>query len=1092
MKRITLTLYLFLLCLITGLKANQWSDQLLFAARLSGDQEVPEVTTDAQGLGSFSYDISTRMLYISVKVNALSGPVTGIHIHAGVAGENGPVVIDLTPFLNGTTLKQGMPITPADLSRLIRGEYYLNVHTAENTDGEIRGQILLETDHRFAAVIEGAQEVPEVTTDAKGLGIFHLTHSQKSVAFDVLFTGLSGPVTGAHLHNAPAGENGGVVLDLGPFLDGNSISGTWEPGGMLDALLEGELYINIHTDANPDGEIRGQIVLTTGFTFDARLDGAQENPGMNTSGRGLGIVTLDTEMNDISYHVLFDSLSGPATSAHFHQAPAGTNGGVVMNITDDIDGNLIIGSQAYTTNLFRNLLRGQLYINVHTTAHPGGEIRGQVYKFAREPFLVEFNGGQEVPPVNTNGNGIGLVTLDRDFSDAHYMMVVGGLEGGFAGAAFHQGTPGTNGDAINDFTQFFNNFGGSYGYWDADSVTPFDPEPFRSEEVYINILSDLHPTGEIRGNLVRSTQLSLPQPFDPEFDNQFVLSAFMSGEDVVPATSSNGVGLVTMFFDEDHTRVKINITVSGLTGPMIGINIYEADPGVNGPVLFPLENVGNRVQQTITDIDAFDLISLLNGAAYVSVLTDAFPGGEIRGQLVLEQDVSFIAQLNGENENPPVISDARGLATVHYTLGKMEIEVNTLLTGLSSEIIGANLHSGGLDENGPVIINLDDIRNGNRIQGRKDIDVFNLVDLLFNNVYINIQTADHPEGEIRGQVNFFPGITFDGWLEGNQQVPFVTTQGSALAIGTVFPSPQDLALIMLADGTSGPVVASHLHRARTGENGPIVHDLSDDLVNNSFVHIGVIPNAVFDGLMQGEVYLSAHTAAYPDGELRGQLIRRTRDGYAFDLCPEQETDMVDAPDAVGSGLVSIGRDHSNVNVFVVADGTTGDVTAAHFHEAPIGLNGGVVFDLGDFLSGNIIAAYAEEVDTSVVNALRSGEIYVNMHTDMHSAGELRGQVVNESLCTLVSGLDPIAEILDEIRLSPVPVVDVLNVSMDAHQAAALSFNIIDVTGKLMSSTSYSVSVGQQTFSIPTQVLGPGFYTLFITDGQRGQALKFVK
>src|SRR5688572_774578 len=105
MTRKILSLLLVLMGVWTTVLADHLSSNLLFTARLTGDNEVPAVTTDGQGLGIFTFDEKKSTLYVSVSINNLSGPITGIHIHEGAEGVNGPVVYNLTPFLQGNRLK---------------------------------------------------------------------------------------------------------------------------------------------------------------------------------------------------------------------------------------------------------------------------------------------------------------------------------------------------------------------------------------------------------------------------------------------------------------------------------------------------------------------------------------------------------------------------------------------------------------------------------------------------------------------------------------------------------------------------------------------------------------------------------------------------------------------------------------------------------------------------------------------------------------------------------------------------------------------------------------------------------------------------
>ncbi len=112
----------------------------------------------------------------------------------------------------------------------------------------------------FKGTMNGATEVPAKTTDGKGTVSASLDTSTKVLTYGVEYTGLSGPATMAHFHGpAEPGKNAGVVL---PFPTPTSpIQGT---ATLTDAqvadLMGGEWYANVHTAANPAGEIRGQLV----------------------------------------------------------------------------------------------------------------------------------------------------------------------------------------------------------------------------------------------------------------------------------------------------------------------------------------------------------------------------------------------------------------------------------------------------------------------------------------------------------------------------------------------------------------------------------------------------------------------------------------------------------------------------------------------------------------------------------------------------------------------------------------------------------------------------------------------------------------
>lgn len=112
------------------------------------------------------------------------------------------------------------------------------------------------------------------------------------------------------------------------------------------------------------------------FTYDFILEGLQEVPPNASPATGTGHVEIDTLTNLMSWHIEFSGLIAPQTAAHFH-APAapGVNGPVVIPLPN---GSPIIGSTTISDTVEGHLLAGLMYVNIHTTAFPGGEIRGQV------------------------------------------------------------------------------------------------------------------------------------------------------------------------------------------------------------------------------------------------------------------------------------------------------------------------------------------------------------------------------------------------------------------------------------------------------------------------------------------------------------------------------------------------------------------------------------------------------------------------------------------------------------------------------------------------------------------------------------------
>jgi len=112
----------------------------------------------------------------------------------------------------------------------------------------------------------------------------------------------------------------------------------------------------------------------------ATLDGKSEVPATTSSGTGTADLDYDAASKKLSWKLSYSGLSGPATAAHFHgPAEAGKNAGVMVPIPG-IASSPAEGSATLTEAQASDLLAGKLYVNIHTAANPGGEIRGQVTK----------------------------------------------------------------------------------------------------------------------------------------------------------------------------------------------------------------------------------------------------------------------------------------------------------------------------------------------------------------------------------------------------------------------------------------------------------------------------------------------------------------------------------------------------------------------------------------------------------------------------------------------------------------------------------------------------------------------------------------
>lgn len=217
------------------------------------------------------------------------------------------------------------------------------------------------------------------TTGSAGFATVELTGS--TLEWSVRYEG-TGALTGAHFHGpAGPGVNAGVQVSVGTAAS-PIVGSTTLTGPQVTDLLAGQWYLNLHTGTNPGGELRGQVVSQLSFTPNMILSGSQEvSPVTTTAGGGAALVTYNTSTNVVSWNVAYEGLSGTVTASHFHGAAlAGVNAGVqvTLNPTTGTTFGSFSGSQVISAGQASDLLAGLWYINLHTTANGGGELRGQV------------------------------------------------------------------------------------------------------------------------------------------------------------------------------------------------------------------------------------------------------------------------------------------------------------------------------------------------------------------------------------------------------------------------------------------------------------------------------------------------------------------------------------------------------------------------------------------------------------------------------------------------------------------------------------------------------------------------------------------
>ncbi|MBL9187400.1 MAG: CHRD domain-containing protein [Opitutaceae bacterium] len=249
------------------------------------------------------------------------------------------------------------------------------------------------------ATINGAQENPAVNTPAEGNAVMLYDVGTNTFDLIISITGLTNTVTASHIHEGAVGSNGPVATNLGGEAvytrSGTTLTATFRNvahSGDRLRLIQGGAYFNLHTAANPGGEVRGQLIARP-VRLVANLDVAQEAaafPALNFSAVnnfGAAVVIYDPTANTVSLrHSLFN-YSSTFTNSHIHTGAPGVSGGVNTQLGTNANAGAyntanghISGSHEAVTYGGNpvELLTGLNYLNYHSQAFAGGQLRGQL------------------------------------------------------------------------------------------------------------------------------------------------------------------------------------------------------------------------------------------------------------------------------------------------------------------------------------------------------------------------------------------------------------------------------------------------------------------------------------------------------------------------------------------------------------------------------------------------------------------------------------------------------------------------------------------------------------------------------------------
>ena len=987
------------------------------------------------------------------------------------------------------------------------------------------------TAQEFAMALTGNNQPFPVLSTATGTISATLSGDTLKVSgsFDGVVSGVDTAIAGgAHIHLGLAGQSGGVVEALQPVLSEGLNGGMFEVASntfILDAetrgaLFDRKLYVNIHSQDEPTGELRAQLIQASEEVYTAHLFGS--NHGVPVMSNASGMVILELNGTQATLSGSFAGLSSAvatevAGGAHLHLGLAGQGGGVLQALTLSLNGDstaaeILPGDNTFplTDDDIAALRNEGVYVNVHSQNWTSGELRGQLTPVAQMKFRSHVTGANHGAPTNSFARGKlalglrdGMLTVSGSFTGLESDLNVDIL----GGMHIHLGMAGRNGAVafpLNVSLGTDNRSGTIDAAQNIFSVGGDTLMALMGRALYVNVHSIDITSGEIRGQIL------------PE--SQYFLQADLLGPQEAPPVNSDGFGKA--FVEILGDKMTVTGSYNNLGSPLAtnianGAHIHAAYAGSNGPLLVPLiptndgDNSGRwRAIDNQFDISDTRKDSLRARLGYINVHSENITSGELRGQLLSEALAFFYTPLSGSEEVPAVTSEATGAAIMEYTGTNAIVtgSFNGLGSAVNSMIAGgAHIHAGLPGQNGGVLTLLGLTLNDDNLgaQLRLSDNVYDVSAMYMDSVrqgmtYVNIHTINVGSGEIRGNFRPLAQNYYLANLRGKNAIPAASSTGR----GSILFARNGANLYAVGafenlEGDWATAIAggAHVHFGMPGMAGGIAlfmsGEASTDLKAATFSKDSnqwELPDSTLNMLLAGNTYVNIHSTTATPGEIRGQVLPQ------INFAPS--TPAFSSP---GSGdTIEISGDLSQA--FTVTWDSVGD---------PDGDKVVYVWQLSlseDFSAPALTVNTGDETQFTttfgVVDTLLSmfevdsGQAVTVYHRVAASDGSLCSSSVIDSVI-LVKGESTSLEenaYLDEVfRIFPNPTPDILQMDMVLKQSALADIQVIDLQGKVVFNRRAQLASGYNLIQYNMQRLSTGIYTVrMIIDQKIALAQPFIK
>lgn len=669
-----------------------------YRAHLSANHETPP--SQSTGYGYITGELIDNQLRISGSISNLMSPIDtmltgGMHLHIGVAGRNGPVVFPLVPQISSDGLSailstSGNTFTLSEtiLDTLNKRSLYINVHTVNHPNGELRGQLLPDADQYFYTNLLSSNADSRLDSEAFGALSLELRGDQLTAtgSFNDLTTAFNDEgVGGSSITLSIPGVSGPQLFSFTPTLE-NEFNGVYLAEENILTLSTTDLSLlesrNLQAEIldvnNVDHMIQGVITPIVKGVYRTHLNGLHHRDRTDSDAYGVVQVDIDVD-NNVGVYGSYSNLVG--ISSDF-------NGDMIYGediadtLTTLLQLNTVYTEVDSTAGLFyydnnninltdsqaSSLIYRQHFIALNQATGIGG-VRGQVQGLAQSYGYAIMDGYQSIPA--SGGGELHTIFTERTGSE---MLFTGKLGSAMDSIIISEGVAGQTGNFIT-------------------SINPTELDGYPVINPYANRWQVSNTHDSLFNN--RSINLATIDAQDRAVRGQLVPEgrhiyfAKARGTALLPSINTDAQGYLLMESTFDN-KLIFSGSVSNLEGDLqtSGLRIIESLPGKNGAINYiPNLDTSNgdilifANDNTIEEDN--DLRNLASQASLaVIVESDVYPSGELKGQLRPIANYHYTSTLNAAHDID--YNESNALGKVNLDVAGNRLNISGSYAGLES------------------------------------------------------------------------------------------------------------------------------------------------------------------------------------------------------------------------------------------------------------------------------------------------------------------------------------------------------------------------------------------------------------------------